>query len=346
MKLSGHLIPEKSTKRHAGALLVGEPGQPPNALWLAAGEAPAIAVHIVHVSTPISGADCRINLGGEGVFILPQDRFPPALMKFLPAKKSRLPFWLHTAEQMKWRSMTLVLALIVSAIFGVRAGMPVFADRLAAHIPQSWQKSLGEITLGQLDQFFLEPSRLPPVQRRAVEREFTAILAQLPADKSAITLHFRHAPDIGPNAFAIPGGNIIILDSLVSFLDGNPDALTGVMAHEVGHVVKRHAMRTVTRTTLTAIAAALIFGADESFIEEIAASGATMAIAEQSRGHELEADQFSASIMRDMGRDPASLIQFFDSLQEACGQNCDANGILSSHPSFRQRRNAIQPGHD
>jgi predicted Zn-dependent protease len=227
---------------------------------------------------------------------------------------------------------------------GIRVALPMLATQIAAALPDRWLVAAGDTSLAQLDNLLLEPSQLPEVKQREITDQFNAILAQLPPDQRDIRLHFRQSADIGPNAFALPGRHIIVLDELVEFIGADSDALTAVMAHEAGHVIERHSARMITEATMIAVAAALIFGADESLIEEMASIGASLMLAEQSRGFELEADRVSADVLTKMGKDPRHLATFFNRIEQACGAACDGSGFFASHPSFATRRQQILDG--
>ena len=95
------------------------------------------------------------------------------------------------------------------------------------------------------------------------------------------------------NAFALPGNIVILLDEMVEFADDD-DVIAGVLAHEAGQVIKQHSMRAVGRSTVIAIAVGLVFGIDDSFIEEIATLGTSLTLSSQSRKFETAADHRGA----------------------------------------------------
>jgi hypothetical protein len=64
---------------------------------------------------------------------------------------------------------------------------------------------------------------------------------------------------MGANAFALPGGTVVVTDQL---LELSPDdaALAGVLAHEIGHVEHRHLMRQLISGTVVGVVATLLAG--------------------------------------------------------------------------------------
>ena len=145
----------------------------------------------------------------------------------------------------------------------------------------------------------------------------------------------------GKNDILITGeGHKFIQDELVTFA-GDEDVVLAVLAHEFGHVTERHALRQIMRSAVVAIGVGMIIGAEESVIEEIAGFGGNLVLSDQSRTFELAADRVSADWMRRLGRDPEALRRFFHRLQDECGAFCDSGGLLASHPSFRERIEAL-----
>ena len=60
---------------------------------------------------------------------------------------------------------------------------------------------------------------------------------------------------IGPNAFALPGGSIVITDELVALVDGDAAVVTGVLGHELGHVRHRDGMRMLLQASAVGVLA-------------------------------------------------------------------------------------------
>jgi predicted Zn-dependent protease len=87
-----------------------------------------------------------------------------------------------------------------------------------------------------------------------------------------------------------------------------------------------------------AIAVGLVFGIDDSFIEEITTLSTNLILSNQSRKFEFEADRVSLEILQQLGRDPDSMVRFFDKVAAECGEGCSRPSFFDSHPRLRQRR--------
>ena len=108
--------------------------------------------------------------------------------------------------------MIIVFMLILASLTGIRMGLPAAGDYLARYIPIHCAKNAGDSTLRQLDQLFLSPSKLSLAKRRHIDQIFANMKAKLPPDAIQPKLIYRSSSSFGPNAFALPGNIVILLD--------------------------------------------------------------------------------------------------------------------------------------
>ena len=137
------------------------------------------------------------------------------------------------------------------------------------------------------------------------------------------------------NAFALPGGPIFITRALYEQL---PDeaALAGVLGHEIGHVINRHAAEHMATGQLgQGLTAAFGIGANGSNQGRNAAIVAAMVNQvtqlKFSRGDESEADQSGLKYMAQAGYDPSAMLQVMEVLK-AASQGGSPPEILATHP--------------
>ena len=141
-----------------------------------------------------------------------------------------------------------------------------------------------------------------------------------------------------PTAFALPGGFIFVAPSLVELCDKDRDELAFVIAHEMAHVIRRHAInRLLSQTALSAVS--LASPGARSLAPWIRKVGLQWLERAYSRKQEFEADELGALLMRASGFDTAgaiSLLRRFGRL----GQPSDHFGLgpyLSTHPAIEDR---------
>ena len=341
MQISVTINFKNSTKRSKGSLLIKESEDKQKKLYL---EVPddgmkPYPIKIVHASAPLAGTNPRLTIEDGNILHLLTDTIPDALIDHLPASMSR---WqaLHRFEQVGLKGMFVVMLLIVGILYGFRLSIEPIADFATKFIPPEYEQAIGKTTLSQLDLFLFKTSTLESDSKQRIEEIFINLKALDPDKTVSTQLVFRSSPAIGPNAFALPGNIIVLLDEMVEFAD-DEDLIAAIMAHELAHVTKRHAMRYITRSSLLAVAAAIIFGADDSLIEEFASMGSGLALAKYSRKFELEADQQGAEYMQRLGLDAYKISKLFDMIEAECEGACDGGGFFTSHPSFAERRSNL-----
>ena len=233
--------------------------------------------------------------------------------------------WRHASGQREgavvgwmqsWRA-TLV-AMGASVVFLGAAwiwGVPWLSQTLAQQVPQSLEARLGEQAMQQLDRVFLKPSALPVQQQQTLRDRFTSAVqrAHPQGDAPPWKLSFHQSKALGANAFALPGGQIVITDDLVKLLADQPDALVGVLAHELGHVHHRHGLDMVVRASLISALVGVVLGDASGFIATVPATLATQAY---SRDAERESDAFAARLLHDSGVSPSVMVAFFERIQQ------------------------------
>ena len=139
------------------------------------------------------------------------------------------------------------------------------------------------------------------------------------------------------NAFATPGGYLYVYRGLLETAQ-NEAELAGVMAHETGHVVARHAARSMVSAYGIEAVTAMATGSNPGLIAQvssgIAAKGLLLA---HSREDETEADEYGARYAAAAGYDPHGLVTFFQRLKEQEGNSPSLLVYLSDHPATQDR---------
>ncbi|MBS0342003.1 MAG: M48 family metallopeptidase [Proteobacteria bacterium] len=248
----------------------------------------------------------------------------------------------------------LCLALVIWAF--TRWGAPWVAGQLARFAPLSWERSVSQDALNQLEkQGVLKPSRIARARQSELQLRFAALSAQAPATLRpsadyAPPMEVQFRSGMGANAFALPGGVIVMTDAMVELAarDGIGDeALMGVLAHEAGHVLYRHGTRRVIELGILNAGSALVLG-DAS---GLAATGGTLLAAlAYSRDHEREADCFAIALMQATQQPLAPMATLLRAADKA---HADAKGAkaadlniewLQTHPDTAGRAAALEAG--
>jgi Zn-dependent protease with chaperone function len=146
---------------------------------------------------------------------------------------------------------------------------------------------------------------------------------------------------MGPNAFALPNGVIVMTDELVQ-MAGDDGAILGVLSHELGHVQRRHSGRHLLQALGVGVVFNLWLG-DAS--GAMAAVPAILVAQKHSRDFEREADQYAIDMMRANRRPLGPMATLFETMEAASanraieedGEEEPMQDYLSSHPSDAER---------
>src|SRR5215467_6140068 len=144
-----------------------------------------------------------------------------------------------------------------------------------------------------------------------------------------------------PNAFATPGGNVYVVDSLLYFVK-NTEQLAGTLCHEVSHTIHRDGvalMEKERRIERREVAAAILLGPTRAHIIAIALIGKLHSLG-YSRDAESKADVTGADICAQAGFNPWGLVWLFQDFQNA--EPGQVPQLLSDHPGNGARIQTLE----
>lgn len=147
------------------------------------------------------------------------------------------------------------------------------------------------------------------------------------------------------NAYALPGGNIIIHTGLVEFTE-NPQELAAVLAHELGHVEMRHISDKLAREFGFKVLLGILTGWDPGILSEVFE---TVVSSGFEREQESEADEYAFALLERAGIHPKYMADLFERMKDEYGGWDAYLEFISSHPSMNRRisgANNYQTGPD
>lgn len=242
-----------------------------------------------------------------------------------------------------WLAMFVVtVGLVVGAVVGLYAwGLPWAARTLVAVIPVEVDRALGDVAFKAADAEALAPSELSEARQSRLRLAFDGVVRKAYGPQAPpYRLLFRKGrdPSFGPNAFALPGGIIVVTDALVEMLDGHDDVVLGVMAHELGHVAHRHGMGLMVKRGAVAVVTGWVLG---DFSAVLVAAPVALAGAAYSRDAEREADATAVMVLKASGISPLVMVTLFEKLAEQRDRGKEPPswfGVsLASHPADAER---------
>lgn len=158
-------------------------------------------------------------------------------------------------------------------------------------------------------------------------------------DRQDITFNFYVIDDPkSVNAFALPGGHIYVYTGLLLTLE-NEAELTGVLAHEVGHVVARHSMKKLTQIYGYSLISQLVLGKDPDAWKKIVGNlFSSMGMLAYSRENEYEADSYAIKYSNILGYDPKAMLDVFEKFKTLQTNEPKAlEKLMSTHPTPADR---------
>jgi Zn-dependent protease with chaperone function len=249
-------------------------------------------------------------------------------------------------------SLPYALAATLMAVAFVFAsyfwGLPWFADIAAKRIPARVTLNIDRHFLQVIDKNLMQPSQLSTERQQALQHRFDSLHNEhgIPAHR----LEFRSSNSIGANAFALPGGTIVITDQLVKLAD-NDEEILAVLAHELGHVSERHPLRQLLQSSVVGLAMTWYL----SDISSLLATAPTLLLeSNYSRNFERRADHYAADMLLMNHISPASLADMLQKLEAAHADRKQRVSprsriaeLFSTHPDTAERIRALRnyPAH-
>lgn len=249
------------------------------------------------------------------------------------------PHSLVSGLETHWRYAALSLLLIVGSIIAAYLwGLPWAAKQLAYRIPYSTAHFIDSHVLETFNQYLMQPSKLSDKRKQQLQNRFDKLrnghnLPDYP-------LEFRSSAQIGANAFALPGGTVVITDELIKLAD-NDEQILAVLAHELGHVSERHSMRQLLQGSVVSIAVTWYLGD----ISSLLATAPTLILqSNYSRDFERRADRFAAQMLQENKISANRLGEMLQKLESSHGEKRHQSqedkhwySIFSSHPDTDER---------
>ena len=255
------------------------------------------------------------------------------ILDSLNIKRSKV----HKLEQ-SWKLAIASVVLIASFVaFMLTGGADYSAEFLAKILPQNTLDYASHRALAQLDKHYLHKSNLTAEKKAKI----LAMFEKLTNKDKRYKLHFRSSPKMGANAFALPSGDVVLLDELV-FLDKDRElrGVLGVLAHEKGHVVYKHGLKGIIKGAVATTVVGYVTG-DLSFIATTLPT--LLVTSSYSREFESQADQYAKSELKRMKVSSKPLAKLFINLENAeKKKHKESNSTqyldwMSSHPATEDR---------
>lgn len=248
---------------------------------------------------------------------------------------------LHMLERFGPHLIAFAIACLGAAYLLWRYGLDILAALAVVLTPQLVVEKIDIGALRTIDFAMAQPSNLDDMQKQRARAIYDQLLSALPVEERqehGFTLLFRSMPDVGPNAFALPGGTMVLTDELLKTFP-NENVIAAIIGHEIGHVVQEHGLRRLYRSLSAYVLIALLAGDTGPILEDILLEGSVLLSLSYDRAQETAADEFGLTLSHRADFDPNGLKEFFERLAHDMGnRNIE---WMSTHPSHEKRIKAI-----
>jgi Zn-dependent protease with chaperone function len=251
-----------------------------------------------------------------------------------PVLQAQMKHWHHRRRSIRvvWSSLgTLAVMFVLSAgLLWWRYDDAL--DWAASRISVENERLLGDHALEQIEAD-------ADIIREGPAVEAIASIGQRLTQHSRYQYQWLVQRDNTVNAFALPGGIIVVNSTLVLNTD-SPEELAAVLAHEVQHVEERHTLKSMLNSLGFATVLLVVLGDVNAATAIIVHQMGNMYV---SRDVEEQADEKGFQSLVSAGISPVGMVSFLKKLQN---ENSDAGtgaiAWLSTHPETQKRIDNIQ----
>lgn len=275
-------------------------------------------------------------LGMQASCEFPSSQPARELLKRAGARDNRRAAFVTIFER-DWRLVAMSISFLIAAIAAFYVWiLPQLAEVAAPMVPMAVQHQIGQTVMRQIEEKWFAPSQLPEDQQAAIRGRFQVLVSAKKYAPGEKPILYIRKSRVGPNAFALPGNIIVLTDEMVTLVDGDINSISGVLAHELGHIEHRHSLRKLFQATALAVLGSAVIGDYSSVLATIPA---TLGQLQYSRRFEVEADEYARKLLCSRRIDPSGTGRMFEHLAKHVESDLQHTipEFLLSHPGTPAR---------
>ncbi len=239
----------------------------------------------------------------------------------------RVKPWHKKSSGKEWIRNSLLVVGILGLLFLVYLLIvPWLSQKLASKVSVKTERQLGDAVYDAMGL-----SEQEDTAKTVLLNQFFAKL-DIP---TAYEIRISLVNDNTINAFALPGGRLVIYSGLLKEMTSYPE-LAAVLSHEFVHVNNKHSTKRIFRQLGSKVFLGLLFGRFGTVTNIVVNHADNLKSLHYSRRLEKEADMNGLMILSKRGIDPQGFTDLFRHLQ-ASDPSSSPTGLLASHPDVDQR---------
>lgn len=208
--------------------------------------------------------------------------------------------------------------------------VPWLSEKLASKVSVKTEQQLGDAVYNAMGLTSLEDK-----EASLVLNDFFSAM-EVP---TAYNIRITVVKDNTVNAFALPGGRIVVYSALLKEVDSYPE-LAALLSHEFTHVNNKHSTKSIFRRLGSKVFIGLLLGNFGSVTSVVVDHADDLKSLKYSRRLEKEADTDGLEILIQRKIDPKGFTDLFKHLKAAAPSNTLPE-FLVSHPDVDKRINYI-----
>lgn len=213
---------------------------------------------------------------------------------------------------------------------------------IAAKIPLEWEEKLGGMAGSGVSSHIITNESI----NKDLGKITAPILKEINKDNARkYKFKFVIVDDKVVNAFALPGGTVIINSGLLLKTE-SPEELAGVLAHEISHVTRQHGVRQIIQSIGIYMIVQTLLGDVQGILAVLLDNSGFLLNLKFSRDFEREADDSGFKYLVGAEIDPTGMVSFFDKMKEeekkVTGGEVEIPSIISTHPATDERINNLK----
>lgn len=298
---------------------VDEAGNPQTETWPLSALTATFIPAKQNTTISLTGSGKKISVHGEELYkAILQLQAENAIPRYRK-------IWGRSKKQLA--AAVIMLALLTGTYFLLA---PWLSELMARKLPRSYEISLGNKVYSSIMTAYEEDKEKTTLANTFFKQ--LNIPTQYPVYITVV-----NSGQV--NAFALPGGHIVIYSGILEKLKSYPE-LAALMAHEFTHVEKRHATRSIFRSIGSSAFLSLLFGNNAALTSLVLNNAAQLTSLKYSRSLEKEADLEGLRLLKERNIDGRGFVQLMEHLGEEGEQFLPE--IVASHPNIKKRIAYIQ----
>ncbi|HSG31489.1 MAG TPA: M48 family metallopeptidase [Thermodesulfobacteriota bacterium] len=223
------------------------------------------------------------------------------------------------------------IALFISAVLLHKWIVPPLMNIMVEKFPVTWEEKIGKSFISQISKGFgvCEDERLN-TQIDKIKDRLGATL-----DSSKYKYNITIVNNSLVNAFALPGGEIILFRGLIE-KSNRPEEVAGVVAHEIQHIEQRHFTKILIKELSIGIFLGLMIGDSQVVGTALNYANMLRSLAYK-RSEESSSDAEGMKMLIKAGIDPKGMVDFFEIMKKEYDGTTEVSEYLSTHPNTENR---------